>query len=215
MARALVLIVEGKGSNDTTYTNVEDAIKKLAQLPEGEIHEQFACYRLEQPNRWYIRGCTQSMIEKLNNKSTKMKIRSDGPELVFRFQRKAEEVTKLRLLWVPPNLHLDAVRRLAESVFGPEVKVERPNERRDLSRIDVTMPIRDQGEIPYYIPYKKTTEFGKTEEALIMVSVKGRKQRCYHCQSLDHWPNMCTQRKDIGKKDSTGRERIGTRGIIR
>ena len=78
-----------------------------------------------------------------------MKIRSDGPELVFRFQRRAEEVTKLRLLWVPPSLHLDAVRRLAESVFGPEVKVERPNERRDLSRIDVTMPIRDQGELRY------------------------------------------------------------------
>ena len=84
-----------------------------------------------------------------------MKIRADGPELVFRFQRKAEEVTKLRLLWVPPNLHLDAVRRLAESVFRPEVTVERPNERRDLSRIDVTMPIRDNCEIPYYIPYCK------------------------------------------------------------
>ena len=54
-----VLIVEGKGSNGTTYTNVEDAIKKLAQLPEGEMQEQFACYRLKQPNRWYIRGCTK------------------------------------------------------------------------------------------------------------------------------------------------------------
>ena len=145
------------------------------------------------------------MINKLNNKVTKMKIKSDGPELVFRFQRKAEEVTKLRLLWVPPSLHLDAVQRLEESVFGPEVKVERPNERRDLSRLDVTMPIRDQGEIPYYIPYKKTTEFGKTEEALIMVSVKGRKQRCYHCHSLDHWPNMCRNKLEQRTERTLGR----------
>ena len=201
----LVLIVEGRGSNGTTYTNVEDAIKKTTQLPEGEIQDQFSCYRLEQPNRWYIRGCTENMINKLNNKITNMKIKSDGPELVFRFQRKAEEVTKLRLLWVPPSLHLDAVRRLAESVFGPEVKVERPNERRDLSRIDITMPIRDQGEIPYYIPYKKTTEFGKTEEALIMISVKGRKQRCYHCHSLDHWPNMCRNKMEQRTERTLGR----------
>ena len=130
-----------------------------------------------------------------------MRTKPDGPELVFKFQRKAEEVTRLRMLWVPPNLHLDAVRRLAESVFGPEVTVERPNERRDLSRIDVTMPIRDHGEIPY----NKRTEFDKTEEALIMVSVKGRKLRCYHCHSLDHWPNMCRNKLDQRMERTLGR----------
>ena len=123
----IVLIVEGKGANGTTYTNVEEAVRKTAQLPKGEIKDEFSCYRLEQPNRWYIRGCTQELTDKLNNKTTKMRTKTAGPELVFKFQRKAEEITKLRMLWVPPNLHLDAVRRLAESVFGPEVTVERPN----------------------------------------------------------------------------------------
>ena len=200
----LVLIVEGKGANGRERG-------KTAQLPEGEIKDEFSCYRLEQPNlwyirgctqeltepnrwyirgctqeltepnRWYIRGCTQELTEKLNNKATKMRTEPDGPVLLFKFQHKAEEVTRLRMLWVPPNLHLDAVRRLAESVFCPEVTVERPNERRDLSSIDMTMPIRDHGEIPYYIPYNKRTEFGTTEEVLKMVSVKGRKQLCYHC----------------------------------
>ena len=142
---------------------------------------------------------------KLNNKTIKMKTKTDGPELVFKFQRKAEEVTKLRMLWVPPSLHLDAFRRLAESVFCPEVTVERPNERREPSRIDVTMPIRDHGEIPYHIPYKKVTDFGKTEEALIMVSVKGRKQRSYHCHSLDHWPNMCRNKLEQRMERKLGR----------
>ena len=108
----LVLIVEGRGANSTTYTNFEEAVKITAQLAEKEIKDEFSGYRLEQPNRWYIRGCTQELIDQLNYKIAKMKKRPHGLELVFKLQRKAEEVTKLRLLWVPPNLHLDTVRKL-------------------------------------------------------------------------------------------------------
>ena len=94
----LLLIVEGKGANSTTYTNIEEAVRKAAQLEkEKEIQDQFSCYRLEQPDRWYIRGCTQELIDQLNNKTTRMRIRPDGQELVFKFHLKAEEVTKLKV----------------------------------------------------------------------------------------------------------------------
>ena len=47
----IVLTVEGRGANQTTYTNVEDIVKKVAQLPKEEkIEEQFSCYRLEDTN---------------------------------------------------------------------------------------------------------------------------------------------------------------------
>ena len=38
-----------------------------------------------------------------------------------------------------------------------------------------------------------------------MVSVKGRKQRCYHCQSLDHWPNMCRNKLEQRTERTLGR----------
>ena len=44
----------------------------------------------------------------------------------------------------------------------------------------------------YYFPYKKVNEYGKQEEALIMVPLKGRRQMCYHCHSTEHWPNQCS-----------------------
>ena len=60
----LVLIIEGRGANSTSYTNVEDAVRKTAQLAEErDMKEEFACYRLEQPNRRYIRGCTTELID--------------------------------------------------------------------------------------------------------------------------------------------------------
>ena len=66
------------------------------------------------------------------------------------------------------------------------------------------MPIRDNGEILYYIPYRKKREYGKTE-ALIIVSVKGRKQQRYHCHSLDHWPNMCRNKLEQRTERTLGR----------
>ena len=150
-----------------------------------KVEEQFSCYRLQIPTRWYIRCIKEDLVEKLNNQTTKGRVTPEGSELTF--QKKSEEVTPVRLLWVPPSLQLAAIGRLAEAVFGPEVTVTR-----DLSRIDFSMSIRD--DIPYYIPYKKVNEYGKQEEALIMVSLKGRQKRCYHCHSTEHWPNQCSNR---------------------
>ena len=202
----IVLTVEGRGANRTTYTNVEEIVKKVAQLPKEEkIEEQFSCYRLEIPTRWYIRCTNESLVTKLNNQTTKGKVSPEGSELTFRFQKKCEEATRVRLLWVPPNLHLDSVKRLAETVFGQNLTVTRPEERRDLSRIDISMSIRDEDEIPYYIPYKKINQYGKEEEALIMVSLKGRRQRCYHCHSTEHWPNQCSNKMSERTERTLGR----------
>ncbi|KAK3733910.1 hypothetical protein RRG08_031848 [Elysia crispata] len=87
----------------------------------------------------------------------------------------------------------------------PDVKITRPEERRDLSRIDISMPIREEGDIPYYIPYQKINEYGKKEEALIMVSLKGRRQRCYHCHSTEPWPNQCTKKMSQKTERTLGR----------
>ena len=133
----IVLTVQGRGANRTTYTHVEEIVRKTAKLSKEEkVEEQFSCYRLEIPTRWYIRCKKEDLVEKLNNQSTKGKVTAEGSKLTFRFQKKSEEVTRVRLLWVPPNLQLGAIKRLAETVFGPEVTVTRPEERRDLSRID-------------------------------------------------------------------------------
>ena len=202
----IVLTVEGHGANRTSYTHVEEIVRRTAKVSKDEkIEEQFSCYRLEVPNRWYIRCIKEELAEKLNNQVTKGKLIADGPELKFRFLKKSEEVTRVRLLWVPLNLQLDAIKRLAETVFGPDVKVTRPEERRDLSRIDISMPIREEGDIPYYIPYQKINEYGKKEEALIMVSLKGRRQRCYHCHSTVHWPNQCTKKMSQKTERTLGR----------
>ena len=202
----IVLTVQGRGANRTTYTHVEEIVRKTAKLSKEEkVEEQFSCYRLEIPTRWYIRCKKEDLVEKLNNQSTKGKVTAEGSELTFRFQKKSEEVTRVRLLWVPPNLQLGAIKRLAETVFGPEVTVTRPEERRDLSRIDISMSIRDEGDIPYYIPYKKINEYGKQEEALIMVSLKGRRQRCYHCHSTEHWPNQCSNKMSQRTERTLGR----------
>ena len=107
---------------------------------------------------------------------------AEGPESTFKFMKKSEEA--------PTNLHLNAVKRLAELVFGPEVKVSRPNESRDISRMGVTMSLRDTEDIPYYISYQKINKYGIKKDALIMVSLKGRRQRCYHCHYTEHWLNM-------------------------
>ena len=203
----IVLTIEGRGANRTSYTNIEEIVRKTAKLSKEEkMEEQFNCYRLEIPNRWYIRCNNQELVEKLNNQTNKGRTTTDGPELSSHSKKKSE-VTRVRLLWVPPSLRLGAVRRLAETVFGPEVQVTRPEERRDLSRIDISMSIRDEGEIPYYIPYKKVTEYGKQEEALIMVSLKGRRQRCYHCHSTEHWPNQCSN-KMSQRTERTLRRRV-------
>ena len=131
----IVLTVEGRGANHTTYTHVEEIVRKTAKLSEEEkVEEQFSCYRLEVPNRWYSRCKNEELVEKLNNQTTKGRITGEGSELTFRFQKKSDEVTRVRILWVPPNLQLGAIKRLAETVFGPEVTVTRPEERRDLSR---------------------------------------------------------------------------------
>ena len=147
----------------------------------------------------------ESLVTKLNNQTTKGRVSPEGSELTFRFQKKCEEATRVRLLWVPPNLHLDAVKRLAETVFGQNLTVTRPEERRDLSRLDISMSIRDEDEIPYYIPYKKINQYGKEEEALIMVSLKGRRQRCYHCHSTEHWPNQCSNKMSERTERTLGR----------
>ena len=153
----------------------------------------------------YIDSENESLVNKLNNQTTKGRVSPEGSELTFRFQKKSEEATRVRLLWVPPNLQLDAVKRLAETVFGPDLTVTRPEERRNLSRIDISMSIQDEGEIPYYIPYKKVNQYGKEEEALIMVSLKGRRQRCYHCHSTEHWPNQCSNRMSERTERTLGR----------
>ena len=47
----IVLTVEGRGANRTTYTDVEEIVRKTAKLLEEEkVEEQFSCYRLEVPN---------------------------------------------------------------------------------------------------------------------------------------------------------------------
>ena len=172
---------------------------------EEKIEEQFSCYRLEDPTRWYIQCTNEELVSKLNNQTNKGRVSPEGSELTFRFKKKSEETTRVRLLWVPPNLQLGAVKRLAETVFGPDLTVTRPEERRDLSRIDISMSIRDEGEIPYYIPYKKINQYGKEEEALIMVSLKGRRQRCYHCHSTEHWPNQCSNKMSDRTERTLGR----------
>ena len=49
----LVLTVEGRGANRTSYINVEEMVKKTAGLEANEnIEQQFSCYRLESPNKW-------------------------------------------------------------------------------------------------------------------------------------------------------------------
>ena len=202
----IVLTVEGRGANRTTYINIEEMVKRTAKLPKEEkIEEQFSCYRLEDPTRWYIRCTKEELVSKLNNQTTKGRVSPEGSELTFRFKKKSEETTRVRLLWVPPNLQLGAVKRLAEAVFGPDLTVTRPEERRDLSRIDISMSIRDEGEIPYYIPYKKINQYGKEEEAFIMVSLKGRRQRCYHCHSAEHWPNQCSNKMSDRTERTLGR----------
>ena len=85
----IVLTVEGRGVNCTTYTHVEEIVRKTAKLSKEEkIEEQFSCYRLEIPNRWYIRCKKEDLVEKLNNQTTKGKIAAEGSELTFRFQKK-------------------------------------------------------------------------------------------------------------------------------
>ena len=117
----IVLSVEGRGANRTTYINIEEVVKRTAKLTKEEkVEEQFSCYRLEDPTRWYIRCTTEDLVNKLNNQITKGRVSPEGSELTFRFKKKSEETTRVRLLWVPPNLHLGAVERLAESVLaGP------------------------------------------------------------------------------------------------
>ena len=73
----IVLTIEGRGANRTSYTNIEEIIKKTAKIPKEEkIEEQFSCYRLEVPNRWYIRCKKEELVEKLNNQTIKGKIES-------------------------------------------------------------------------------------------------------------------------------------------
>ena len=76
------------------------------------------------------------------------------------------------------------------------------------------MSIRDEGEIPYYIPYKKMNQYGKEEEALIMVSLKGRRQRCYHCHSTEHWPNQCSNKMSDRTERTLGRRTEPTAGNV-
>ena len=81
----LVLTTEGRGVNRTSHTNVEEIIRKTANISKEEnIEEQFSCYRLEVLNRWYIRCNKEELVEKL--------------------MKKSELVTRVRLLWVPPNM---------------------------------------------------------------------------------------------------------------
>ena len=158
----IVLTVEGRRANRTSYTHIEEIVRKTAKLPKDEkIEEQFSCYRLEVPNRWYIRCTKEELAEKLNYQVTKGKLMADGPELTFRFLKKSEEVTRVRFLWVPPNLQLEAIKRLAETVFGPDVKVTRPEERRDLSRIDISSQSERRGIYPTISHTKRLRSMGR------------------------------------------------------
>ena len=74
-----MLTVEGRGANRTLYANVEEVVEKTAGIDLNEnIEQQFSCYRLECPNKWYTRCINQELIDKLNNKVTKNRIVAGG-----------------------------------------------------------------------------------------------------------------------------------------
>ena len=59
--------------------------------------------QVREPKKMVHQRYNPELIESLNSKALKMKLRPEGPEVNFRFQKKCEEVTR-----ITPKLHIDA-----------------------------------------------------------------------------------------------------------
>ena len=96
-----------------------------------------------------------------------------------------------RLLWVPPRLKMETIRKIVQSTFGEDATACRPKETKDQGRVDVTLPYEKDFDPPHYLEVDRMGKQGKVEQTLWFVSLKGRRQQCHYCHSPHHWPIRC------------------------
>ncbi|GFN74217.1 histone-lysine N-methyltransferase SETMAR-like protein [Plakobranchus ocellatus] len=153
-----------------------------------DIQAAVTIYRLEEPTKWFLRA-NEELASKLNKKTTT----STSRKFAVSFIRRQEEKKNFRVLWVPPRLKLEAVKKILKQHLGDNIELSRPAEVKDGSRIDVSIPMSNV-EIPHYIPVK--TNDGKSiQESLWFVSVFNRRQQCHYCEDETHWPSRCPNRE--------------------
>ncbi|GFS18221.1 hypothetical protein ElyMa_006842300 [Elysia marginata] len=98
------------------------------------------------------------------------------------------EPAHFRLLWIPPRLKLESIRKILElNLEENDVVLERPTDAIDASRVDVSIPMRDVSGIPHYSEVEVKVG-NRTEKNLWFVSVLGLKQSCHCCGDTSHWP---------------------------
>lgn len=179
----VVCQAEGPRSQTCSLDDVQRAITSVLGAPDGH---QWPIYRLMEAGRFYLHAVS-SNTQKLKNKKIALK---EKP-FTIRFIPEKEERSTFRLLWVPPTLKTESLQLMMEELLGSrDVQVSRPSDRKDLGRVDVSVPrSTDIMRIPHYIPISLPN---LNKISLIFVSVDKRRQRCHYCQSPEHWPGSCT-----------------------
>ncbi|GFO31263.1 hypothetical protein PoB_005776800 [Plakobranchus ocellatus] len=180
----MTITVTGPRAIAATWEDIQAAVTALA----GPSQASWPIYRLEEPTKSFIRA-DEELASKLNKKTTT----STSRKFAVSFIRRQEERKNFRVLWVPPRLKLEAVKKILKQHFGDDIEISRPAEIKDGSRIDVSIPMSNV-EIPHYIPVK--TNDGKSiQESLWFVSVFNRRQQCHYCEDETHWPSRCPNRE--------------------
>ncbi|GFS24480.1 hypothetical protein ElyMa_007004200 [Elysia marginata] len=139
----ILIKITGPKAMTCSWAQVHGAI--VTKLGPCQEHRFYKLYRLEDPLKWFLL-CNKEQLGKLNGVCLAVGM------LMLNCIRRSEERTYFRLLWVPPRLKLESVKKiLSHALKEEDIKVDRPTDAIDASRVDVTTPMRDVSSIPHYI----------------------------------------------------------------
>ena len=102
-----------------------------------------------------------------------------------------EEKVKVTLHWVSPSLQKKKEEEIFSS-FAEEGTRPKVNKVGLTDKWSAWVKVRKNFELPHYVQLRYE---GDPRAYKVLVTVPGRRQRCWHCGQDQHWSNQCPTKK--------------------
>jgi hypothetical protein len=167
------------GGLEAGRNNFIGVIMKTLNLSREETK---ALYRFEGNNRWFLKT-TQQTRQRLVGKTFpasnfSITVRSIEPD-----------VNPVTIHWLSAELSEAFITGIFQKFAEPGTLVVIQNKNRTPDdKWTATLKPKKDLEIPHYL----TIQYGEDPRHYrLLVTIPGRRQKCYKCQDDTHWPNQC------------------------